>query len=129
MKEEKRLTKIKALEICEELWSWLAKTGNGYKSDWPGWNKYGEMVNDCPCCDYSYLFETWSSDQSDLCQHCPIKWTYRKVYESYEDCICEVLETSPYFVWCRAETSKARKAAAEDMLVLIRKTLRHERSK
>ena len=128
MKEEKRLTKIKALEICEELWMWLAKTGYAYKNNWSGWNKYHKMENDCPCCEYSYQFSA-KHMPLDLCNRCPIKWTYEKEYADNNYCICERLETSPYHTWCHTETVKTRKTAAEDMLILIRKTLRHERSK
>ena len=46
-----RLTKKKAMEICIELWTYLAETGNK-KEDWPGWEKYGEMNAECPLCEY-----------------------------------------------------------------------------
>lgn len=128
MKEEKRLTKIKALEICEELWSWLAKTGNGYKDDWPGWNKYGEMENECPCCEYNNQFSNFGEF---TCSKCPIKWISEKEKEDFYDCGYPNCQQgpSPFAKWEIAVTPKTRKAAAESMLVLIRKTLRHERSK
>lgn len=47
-----KLTKKKALEICIELWTWLAETGSEYKFDWPGWKEYGDIWAHCPCCEY-----------------------------------------------------------------------------
>jgi hypothetical protein len=126
---EKKLTKIKALEICEELWTWLAKTGTIYKKEWPGWEKYGKMKCSCPCCEYTsqtcwgcnYLFKF-------TCARCPIKWVSKKDYYDYSYGYCEQ-NTSPFNRWKNAKTIIERKAAAKDILVLIRKTLKHERSK
>lgn len=47
-----RLTKKKAIEIVIELWTWLAETGCERKIEWTEWDKYGEMENDCPLCQY-----------------------------------------------------------------------------
>ena len=47
------LTKKLALEITEELWTWLAEEDGRKKEDWPGWEKYGEMRLDCPLCEYA----------------------------------------------------------------------------
>lgn len=66
-----RLTKKKAKEICIELWTWLAETGNNYKGDWPGWNKYGRMQGDCPFCEYD-------TRHLGACDSCPIYQTYEK---------------------------------------------------
>ena len=52
-----RLTREKALRICRDLWIWMAqekKSGLDHKKDWPGWEKYGEMKADCPCCEYNH---------------------------------------------------------------------------
>jgi len=49
----KRLTKRKALEICRELWVWLADHPEKWKNEWPGWEKYGKMKAYCPCCEYN----------------------------------------------------------------------------
>lgn len=46
-----KLTKKKAIEISIELWTWLAKTGRKYKSDWPRWKEYGRMQDDCALCE------------------------------------------------------------------------------
>ncbi len=48
-----KLTKKKALKICEELWFWLEKTGGRHKYEWKGWIKYKDMRNNCPACEYN----------------------------------------------------------------------------
>lgn len=48
-----RLTRKKAIELCIELWEWLAKTGKP-KDEWPDWEKYGrDIANDCWFCEYT----------------------------------------------------------------------------
>lgn len=61
-----RLTKLKALDITIELWEWMAETGSDYKGDWPGWEKYGTMGNDCALCEYT----------EGNCPDCPINSCY-----------------------------------------------------
>ncbi|KKL78873.1 hypothetical protein LCGC14_2020530 [marine sediment metagenome] len=46
-----RLSRKKAIELCIELWTWLAKTGKK-KEDWPEWKKYGDIKNDCWFCEH-----------------------------------------------------------------------------
>ena len=50
------MTKKQALEICKDLWQWLADNPMRDKVEWPGWNKlrekYGRFVHSCPCCSY-----------------------------------------------------------------------------
>jgi len=48
-----RLSRKKAIELCIELWTWLAKTGQE-KWEWPGWEIYGrDIANDCWFCEYT----------------------------------------------------------------------------
>lgn len=47
-----KLTRKKALEICRDLWRWLAKDPDRMKEEWPGWKTTGRMAHDCPCCQY-----------------------------------------------------------------------------
>ena len=46
-----RLTRKKAIELCIELWTWLAETGK-YRREWPEWEKYGDILNYCWFCEY-----------------------------------------------------------------------------
>jgi len=68
-----RLTKRKTLQITHELWTWLAEnpTIDGkwmYKFDWPGWERYGGMACDCPCCEYVEYYE----DPFRCSKKCPL---------------------------------------------------------
>ena len=69
-----RLTKRKALELCIELWTWLAKHPGNEKDDWPrlmcNEGDIPDMANDCPCCGYAY---PKGDCVDDSCPHCPLK--------------------------------------------------------
>jgi hypothetical protein len=80
------LTKKKALEICRDLWTWLAEHPYKQKSEWPGWNKYGEMRNSCPCCEYAF------QNIGGACtSKCLIRWPGGSCTEP----------ESPFAEWCR----------------------------
>jgi hypothetical protein len=47
------ITKLRALEKCEQLWTWLADNPNESKFAWPGWEDDLEFaIAACPCCQY-----------------------------------------------------------------------------
>lgn len=46
-----KLTKRQALEICRDLWDWLAANPDSHKEDWPGWTSLRPFAHDCPCCE------------------------------------------------------------------------------
>ena len=64
-----RLTKKKSMEICIELWTYLEETGNE-KEDWSGWEKYGEMRDQCPLCEYNQQHY----DEDSVACNCPLAW-------------------------------------------------------
>lgn len=73
-----RLTKREALRICWELWTWLAKNSDKSKDDWPGWEKYGELNLDCPCCEHCMqecddclLLDFWNNHIKEQNTPCP----------------------------------------------------------
>jgi hypothetical protein len=76
------LTKRRALEICCDLWAWLAKNPNEEKENWPEWEfnegSVPEMVNYCPCCEYvCQFFKITEQELSGAhCPKCPLagKW-------------------------------------------------------
>ncbi len=81
------LTKKKAIKIGKELWTWLAETGEKFKSRWPGWEEYGKMQDDCAFCEYAHS-----------CDDCPLG----------QDCY------DTYFAnWCDAQTPEDRKKYAK----------------
>jgi hypothetical protein len=69
------LTKRKALEICRDLWLWLADNPDQEKGEWPDWEEHGDMDNFCPCCEYFLL----TNSDNDACdEECLLKdlWPY-----------------------------------------------------
>lgn len=74
-----RLTKKKSLEICVELWAWLAEDRGRLKHNWPGWERnggiYPVMEHNCPCCDYAnqrLYINKERVNQMNRCNRCPI---------------------------------------------------------
>lgn len=94
-----RLTKKRALDISIELWEWMAKTGSNYKGDWPGWEKYGEMFNYCPLCEYAGAVKI----ETNRCKKCLLKWGAFG---------CERQGESQYLKWDDALTKADRKKYA-----------------
>jgi len=72
-----RLSKRKALEICIELWSWLAKSEDFRKGNWPGWKrnggKYIRVENDCSLCEYDEYRRGQNKIYKPNCYYCPLK--------------------------------------------------------
>lgn len=111
-----KLTRKKAIELCIELWTWLAKTGKK-KEEYPDWEKYKsyclgnlEPLAYCWFCQYSFqrvkIIPTG-------CKYCP----YHKRYGHCDK------EGSFYFNWGAAVTPRTRKKYAGLFLKQI-KTLR-----
>ena len=71
-----RLTRKKAIELCIELWEWLAKTGK-IKSEWPEWVKYENIECDCWFCEYQVRQEMRYPTanhygKNGTCRYCPL---------------------------------------------------------
>lgn len=101
-----RLTKRKALVICKELWEWIrdnAKTIEHWsrKKRWPGWDKYGDMLSDCPCCEYR-------ARRDRPCADCLLAGVWGS-----GDC-CRL--PSPYEKWRKAATARTRKKYAQKIV-------------
>ena len=92
------LTEQRAIDICKELWTWLAETGK-LKFEWSGWEKYGEMKNACPLCEYS----TPKKGGFMNCPRCP----YFHRFGS-----CCYMDGNPYSHWDEALTTTTRKKYA-----------------
>jgi len=87
-----KITRKKALQLTKWLWGWLAKTGSYSKDAWPGWEKYGEMRNDCPLCEYSFRQVTGGVEPGQSgrwCDACPLglgrMGCYKTVYHAWEN--------------------------------------------
>lgn len=68
------MTKRQALELCIELWDWLADNPTARKSKWIGFAEWDKMESDCPCCQY--VAETTKCapirGEMEECLHCPL---------------------------------------------------------
>jgi len=98
-----RLSRKKAIELCIELWTWLAKTGRE-KEDWPRWKIYGDyVVNDCWFCEYS---------KEVGCSRCPLEKKFSLTCGS-----------TFYGNWTRARFPRTRKKYAKLFLEQIKQTV------
>ena len=101
--KNKHLTERKALEICRDLWRWLAKNPHMLKDDWPGWISQGEMQSNCPCCEYVVQHSKTKS-----CDDCPLAGRWNKSNPS-QYCAGE---RSLYYRWTLAVGLKTQASIA-----------------
>ena len=89
-----RLTRKKAIEITEELWTVLAETGGTSKRDVLEALGYGEMRSSCSLCEYAW--------RKGNCRNCPY-------YQKFSQC---VNFGAPFRNWMLSETIEPRKKYA-----------------
>jgi hypothetical protein len=120
-----RLTRKKAIELCIELWTWLAKTGAKRKDDWPKWEEYEKssdeyILNSCWFCEYNERQKNrYNIDIEDDCRYCPWDKIFGVNNESAYG--CQEAENSPYDDWRWAKTTESRKKYAKLFLAQIKK--------
>ena len=121
-----KLTRKKAIELCIELWTWLAKTGKKKKEDWPKWENYrnynrprgSSTAESCWLCEYGYQRRK-STKKGETCDYCPYKRKYRIV------CNADIDDTDDkqlfyYSRWEDAKTPRTRKKYAKLFLEQIK---------
>ena len=110
-----KLTRVKALEVCRDLWDDLARTGRKYKMDWPGFETYDEMLYWCPCCEFTKKKHGRTKVFVPQCSLCPLlEYWMKSLYYSKSNntgCPCENIG-SPYRSWAEAKSVKDRKKYA-----------------
>jgi len=115
-----KLTRKKAIELCIDLWTYLARTGKG-KTDWPRWEKYKKygtykygvwsVCNDCWFCEYTKQ----KSNAFDVdCHECPLPIYTNTSFR------CELDRKLKYRFWNKAKTKMNRKKYAKLFLEQIR---------
>jgi hypothetical protein len=62
--------KKRALEICLELWEWLADEDGRQKYGWPGWAEHGDMLHNCPCCEEAHPGVHEDDFEAENCNAC-----------------------------------------------------------
>lgn len=99
-----RLTRKKAIELCIELWTYLAETGD-YKFAWPDWDKYDiEPWADCWFCEYN------NRQEGKSCQKCPLKGRGER----------RCIKKTPYGQWAGTNSRHLRKKYAKLFLAQIK---------
>ena len=106
-----RLTKKLALQICFELWDFMASSGWTNKAKWPGWEKYGYMMSDCPACEFIERRRT-------SCSSCPARPVWGK-----GDMVC-FEERSPFGRWYNSRNRECRKKYARTIANRVKKLLK-----
>ena len=94
-----RLTRKKAIELCIELWTWLAGTGEE-KRKWPGWEENDRADNECWFCEYDRQ-QGIKHRKYTNCFYCPLKSIGEECGDSF------------YVKWENAKTSRTRKKYAK----------------
>ena len=64
------MTKIEAIELCLELWTWLKENPGKKKSDWPRFKEIALMRANCPACQYAYQIRPTTEEIA--CKYCPV---------------------------------------------------------
>ena len=95
MKDGKIESRLEAVRITERLWYWLSLEDGRKKEDWPRWSEYGSMINNCPCCEYSFAIAKETGVGS--CSNCPLAGKWSLSGERLAD-ECET-HGSPYSDW------------------------------
>jgi len=105
-----RLSRKKAIELCIELWTWLAETGK-HKEQWPEWVKYtGHYIeSDCWFCEYDRQRRLKTKERR--CYHC--------LFVGSLEISC--VKNYYYGKWANAETPQARKEYAKLFLEQIKR--------
>lgn len=119
-----KLTKKKAIKITIELWTWLATTGSGDKSSWPGWGKYDRMFCSCPLCEYGDQRRQARKRYKEfnplnICRACPFFIQHGRCTKHLPEIFLDggatmwAANPSYYDKWYRSGTAKTRKKYAK----------------
>ena len=86
---KKKLTRLRALWLCHELWHWLSKNPEKDKHEWPRWIFNGGSMEEIKCECFACEFK----ERTDTCDETCIVPIFR-----YADSGCENIK-SPYWKW------------------------------
>ena len=115
----KTVKKLDFEKLHREMWGWLAKSGVGTKSKWPGWETYEKFApcqNHCFACEFTYS----KSVGKQNCIKCPIDWG-SVVDSDYiqngvsQYCQCEKGHNSLYSKWDDCDNEDKRKEFAKQI--------------
>jgi hypothetical protein len=89
------MNRQEAIREVQEMWEWMAETGDPEKSNYPGMK---EWLNDCPLCEVS-----------EDCSNCPYCERFG----------CCIKKKKPYARWRDAKTTCSRKYWARKFLAQL----------
>jgi hypothetical protein len=78
-------TKQDFIDAHRNLWDWLSENPEMDKEDWPGFDIYDEIYNECFSCEYGL-----QKNENNVCGNCFIDWDHTNF------CMCD---GSFYFDW------------------------------
>lgn len=101
-----KLTRRRSLELCRDLWRWLARNPRREKYDWPGWNRYGTVPAYCPCC--GYVIQRYGKDKlyPACVRRCPLGLLWPKGCSA---------KGSPFARWLLSRIHRVRRCCAEQI--------------
>ena len=109
-------TERKALEVCRDLWRWLADNPDKWKWDWTEWKDNGGKIpnckSHCPLCEYSNLHNL-------SCSSC-LLFGEGKELEQEGNCLDD---ESSYWRWYYSKDSTVRKAMAFEIVAACNRSL------
>ena len=109
-------TKRRTLEVCRDLWQWLADNPDKGKWKWPEWEYNGGKIpyceSDCPLCEYSNLHNL-------DCSSC-LLFGKRKELEQEGDCQDD---ESPYLRWGASKDPTVKRAMALEIVAACNRAL------
>ena len=117
-----RWTKRRTLEVCRDLWQWLADNPDKGKWRWPEWGRNGGETPrcraNCPVCQYAILHK-------DRCKSC-LLWgkggeLEREELEGEEPPCLQ--KNSPYFAWDCDKDITVRKSSAFEIVAACDRAL------
>lgn len=116
-----RLTRKKSIELCIELWAWLAKTGKR-KEEWPEWDKYENLMsgNYCWFCEYTEYRASVNGEGITWRLPCEKYCPWHKKHGTCQPFANNRGKLNNYEKWERAETLKDRKKYARLFLKQIK---------
>ena len=111
-----RLTRKKAIELCIELWTKLAKTGSKYKSRAIRWTDYitRKEANESEYC-WLCIYNNRKARKPQSTSECSFACPYYQVYDFYAR-----RTDTPYNKWYSANTRSDRKKYAKLFLEQIK---------
>lgn len=99
------LSELEALEICRDLWQWMAdgkKKSAKDKEKWPEWKCNGGKIlcnhHHCPLCMY-----ITNTRRNKTCINCPLLGLWGGTHKPKSEGPCAYNEVSPYYPFAMEE--------------------------